>query len=349
MIFGIISKVDTTLYTYKHTKHTHIQFKPLTLYHQLLGRKPIFPGQNADHQVKLMVASLGPLREAHIKKCRHETTRAFLESLAKSKKTHPLDKMFSMAFFTPTDLMIKLLTYDPDDRFAVEQALKHQYMKSTDKVLLHDARYEPVREALPAEDFLFELQDNLVSEALHEVQRKGEKPIPTSDPVEILLRELVMEEVLFYNPDLQDKVDLSVTRELPAIPAVVEEIRSRSSSPGLAYTKSSLLGSVMQETVLPPSAVATGEVSSKQVCGDFATVSEEMDSDFIPMTADTGTFSGDFNSSDFFSGGFSGGFSGQVSGGVSGQDFGTHSPLLFYMDKHLQGDGVNTFSPMFET
>jgi len=112
---------------------------------ELLGRKPLFPGIDSFHQIKLIVGVLGTPPTLKDKE-----SREFIAKLPKKKKT-PFNKLFPTASATACDLLEKLLAFEPEDRIGVEEALRHPYLEE-----LHCEEDEPICDTLDPMDFYFE-------------------------------------------------------------------------------------------------------------------------------------------------------------------------------------------------
>lgn len=109
---------------------------------ELIGRKPIFPGSDADNQIQLIVEVLGRPSSSLVAKCPHVETRQFLEALPK-KPVHPLTHIYRHADFLALDLLLKLLKMDPAKRPDAAECLKHPYLSQ-----LHFPDDEPDSEKL---------------------------------------------------------------------------------------------------------------------------------------------------------------------------------------------------------
>lgn len=66
------------------------------IFAELLGRRPLFPGKDAYHQLKLIVSVLGTPESDEVDSIQRKKSRAFVESLSKRRKV-PFAKLFPNA------------------------------------------------------------------------------------------------------------------------------------------------------------------------------------------------------------------------------------------------------------
>ena len=112
---------------------------------ELLGRKPIFPGNNYLHQLDLILDVLGTPPDSDVKGC--EKGINYLKQLPK-RTPKDLRTIFPHATPQALDLLKKMLHFDPTKRITVEKALEHPYLAN-----LHDPQDEPT---CPPFEFEFE-------------------------------------------------------------------------------------------------------------------------------------------------------------------------------------------------
>lgn len=94
---------------------------------ELLGREPLFPGEDYIHQMKLIFETLGTPSPEDMEFVTNENARHFIRTL---KPARPKDwrRMFPDANPQAVDLMDKMLKFNPADRISVDEALAHPYL-----------------------------------------------------------------------------------------------------------------------------------------------------------------------------------------------------------------------------
>mmetsp|Transcript_6478 Transcript_6478/g.11940 ORF Transcript_6478/g.11940 Transcript_6478/m.11940 type:complete len:390 (+) Transcript_6478:62-1231(+) len=118
------------------------------IFAEILGRKPIFPGQDYMNQLHLIISKLGTPSLEDTEYIANEKAKAYVRSLAYQKGV-PLRELYPHASEQALDLLSNMLTFSPRKRITVEEALKHPYLAK-----LHDPTDEPV--AKSTFDFSFE-------------------------------------------------------------------------------------------------------------------------------------------------------------------------------------------------
>jgi len=139
------------------------------IFAEMLGRKPLFPGHNTQHQLQLIITSLGTPRGEELRNIPNIKCRKFIESLATSQGT-PFEEVFQPASGDAIDFLRKTLRFDPASRSQVYQALEHAYLAQ-----LYCPEDEPTRHPLNTLDFEFErrkinigaLREELFLEVMH--------------------------------------------------------------------------------------------------------------------------------------------------------------------------------------
>jgi len=117
------------------------------IFAELLGRRPLFPGKDSLNQIQLIVSILGTPDPPVVKS---PQSRDYFADLPIKPKI-PFTQVFPHAPPLACDLLEKLLAFHPENRYTVEQALRHPYLE-----LLHDESDEPVCDSLDPQEFYFE-------------------------------------------------------------------------------------------------------------------------------------------------------------------------------------------------
>jgi mitogen-activated protein kinase 1/3/mitogen-activated protein kinase 6 len=130
------------------------------IFAEMLQRKPLLPGTDTKNQIELICEYLGTPDVDNMKHIPEESKK-LIKNLPKNKKNgKDFNKLFSFANTEAIDLLKKLLTFDPDKRINVTDALAHPYLKD-----LHLEDDEPTREPVDYLDFEFE-DHNLTTQQL---------------------------------------------------------------------------------------------------------------------------------------------------------------------------------------
>eukprot|EP00771_Trimastix_marina_P003873 gnl/Trimastix_PCT/585.p1 GENE.gnl/Trimastix_PCT/585~~gnl/Trimastix_PCT/585.p1 ORF type:complete len:374 (+),score=127.25 gnl/Trimastix_PCT/585:964-2085(+) len=119
---------------------------------EMIARRPLFPGKDVLHQIRLIIEFLGSPTEEDLRDISNERARNYVLHLPRRNKV-PFSHLFSRITPAPNplalDLLEKMLIFDPTKRITVTEALAHPYLAS-----LHDVSEEPV--ALTQFDFEYE-------------------------------------------------------------------------------------------------------------------------------------------------------------------------------------------------
>ncbi|CAG9461299.1 unnamed protein product [Pedinophyceae sp. YPF-701] len=139
---------------------------------ELLGRRPLFPGRDYLHQLNLIVKTAGtpPVNDLHF--ITNDKARRYIALLPHVPPRDNWQELFPDANPLATDLLGRMLRFDPAQRISVEDALAHPWLRS-----LHDLNDEPNCDSA----FVFDLEG---------VQLDGNS-----------LRDLIYREVLQYHPN----------------------------------------------------------------------------------------------------------------------------------------------------
>ncbi|KAK8581501.1 hypothetical protein V6N12_071722 [Hibiscus sabdariffa] len=108
------------------------------IFMELINRKPLFPGKDHVHQMRLLTELLGTPTESDLGFLRNEDARRYIRQLPAHPR-QPLVNVFPHVNRLALDLIERMLTFDPTRRITVEEALSHPYLER-----LHDIADEPV-------------------------------------------------------------------------------------------------------------------------------------------------------------------------------------------------------------
>ncbi len=146
------------------------------IFAELLGRKPLFPGKDYIHQLKLIISIIGSPDESDLHFIQSQKARSYIRSLPFTPRVS-LARLYPRANPLAIDLIDKMLVFDPQKRITVHEALEHPYLS-----MLHDTSVEP---SAPV-PFEFDFEDE--------------------DLKEDALRERVWNEMLYYHPEAADEM-----------------------------------------------------------------------------------------------------------------------------------------------
>ncbi|OWZ14466.1 CMGC/MAPK protein kinase [Phytophthora megakarya] len=170
---------------------------------EMLGRRPLFPGHDYLHQLKIIMDVVGSPSEDSLDFITNPKAKRFILRQPKKPKV-PLSSVYPRATPQCLDLLEKMLVFDPRKRITIQEALIHPYLS-----LVRD---RSVEKTCPTPfDFAFE----------------------NTDLTKQKLQELIFEDVCAFHPDARIP-DPAV----PAAPAAVNSAQSRTH--GLSRTDSTL-------------------------------------------------------------------------------------------------------------
>eukprot|EP01029_Cantina_marsupialis_P012388 TRINITY_DN2733_c0_g1_i1.p1 TRINITY_DN2733_c0_g1~~TRINITY_DN2733_c0_g1_i1.p1 ORF type:complete len:366 (+),score=90.65 TRINITY_DN2733_c0_g1_i1:120-1217(+) len=119
------------------------------IFAELLGRKPLFPGDDYIHQLQIITDILGTPTGSELDFITSDRARRFMEGQPFKPKV-PFKKIYKKANPMALELLEKMLELNPNRRITVEEALKHPYMASL---------YNPKDEPLCEDTFNFDFED----------------------------------------------------------------------------------------------------------------------------------------------------------------------------------------------
>ncbi|OVA18180.1 Protein kinase domain [Macleaya cordata] len=141
------------------------------IFMELMNRRPLFAGRDHVHQLRLLTELLGTPTEADLGFVRSEDARRYLQQLQPQPR-QPFARIFPHVNPVAIDLIERMLTFDPNRRITVEEALAHPYLER-----LHDIADEPV---CPV-PFSFEFEQQVLTEEQ--------------------IKEMIYREALAFNPE----------------------------------------------------------------------------------------------------------------------------------------------------
>ncbi|KAG8814112.1 Mitogen-activated protein kinase [Serendipita sp. 399] len=120
---------------------------------ECLGGKPIFRGRDYVDQLSQILNCLGTPKEDALRRVGSPRAQDYIRSLP-IKPRIPFQQLYPSANPLAIDLLSRMLCFDPQQRIACEEALKHQYLS-----VWHDPMDEPSCEK--KFDFSFEEEDTI--------------------------------------------------------------------------------------------------------------------------------------------------------------------------------------------
>ncbi|ESR37912.1 hypothetical protein CICLE_v10028667mg [Citrus x clementina] len=108
------------------------------IFMELMNRRPLFPGNDHVHQMRLLIELLGTPTDADLGFVRNEDAKRYIRQLPQHPR-QSLAQVFPHVHPLAIDLVDRMLTFDPMKRITVDEALAHPYLAR-----LHDEADEPV-------------------------------------------------------------------------------------------------------------------------------------------------------------------------------------------------------------
>ncbi|XP_065197409.1 mitogen-activated protein kinase 1-like [Sycon ciliatum] len=105
---------------------------------EMFANRPLFPGKHYLDQISHILGVLGSPSEEDLMCIRNEKARSYIQSLP-TKPKMPWNQLFPKANPQGLDILDKLLTFNPNNRIEVEEALAHPYLEQ-----YYDPSDEPV-------------------------------------------------------------------------------------------------------------------------------------------------------------------------------------------------------------
>merc|ERR1712183_6597 len=127
---------------------------------EMLSNRPIFPGKHYLDQLNHILGILGSPSPEDLNCIINDKARSYLQSLPFKPKI-PWTRLYPNAHPQALDLLERMLTFNPNRRIKVEEALAHPYLEQY---------YDPQDEPVAQEPFRFEMElDDLPKERLKQL------------------------------------------------------------------------------------------------------------------------------------------------------------------------------------
>lgn len=94
---------------------------------ELIIRKPLLPATSEEEQLSMITKLLGNPSEKLINEIENEKNKEFVLQLPK-REAKDFNQIFKGASAEAIDLLKRMLTYDPEERITVADALAHPYL-----------------------------------------------------------------------------------------------------------------------------------------------------------------------------------------------------------------------------
>lgn len=145
-------RAPEVLLTYKKYTGAMDMWSVGCIFGELLLRKPLLPGTDANHQIEIILNLLGFPSDADIESIPNPRAKEKVLRMAK-RPGKPFESVFKDANPQALDLLKKLLEFNPEKRCTVEEALDHPYLAA-----LHFPDDEPRADPVSLFDFEYERQ-----------------------------------------------------------------------------------------------------------------------------------------------------------------------------------------------
>ena len=96
---------------------------------ELLGKAPLFPGQDYLDQIKRIISVLGTPSKEEMYFIGNESAKKYIKSLPKRNK-QAFTSLYPKANSLALDLLSHLLVFNPELRYTSQQALEHEYFEN---------------------------------------------------------------------------------------------------------------------------------------------------------------------------------------------------------------------------
>eukprot|EP00466_Bigelowiella_natans_P016086 jgi/Bigna1/135804/aug1.31_g10512 len=106
------------------------------IFAEILGRKPLFPGEDYMNQIHLIIKVLGTPSKEDTEYIASAKAKAYVRNFPLQAGI-PFRKLYPHATNEALDLLSKMLTFSPEKRITVDQALQHPFLEK-----LHDPKDE---------------------------------------------------------------------------------------------------------------------------------------------------------------------------------------------------------------
>lgn len=104
---------------------------------EMLGKSPLFPGEDYLDQVQRIIAVLGMPSTEDMSFIANDSARRYIRNLPRRQRL-PWTNLYPKANSVALDLLNHMLVFDPNKRYTVDECLEHPYFQS-----LHNPTEEP--------------------------------------------------------------------------------------------------------------------------------------------------------------------------------------------------------------